>query len=312
MDALSNLLRGVRADGVLLSRLTPSPPWGLRVESRSPLTLCSPLRGEGWLVLPGDVAPTRLRAGDTAIVRGPLSFSYVDGIDDETDRPCTEVCRADSAEVARLDPQEAPEGASSLLVAEFPVHGAVGRRLLDALPPLLMVPADPSCEDILDYIAAEVIAGRPGQQVVLERLLEWVLVCTLRAWFDTPGCAAPPWYLAMADPLVGSALRAIHDDHAQSWTVASLAQTTGVSRATLAKRFTDLVGEPPLTYLTGWRMAVAADLLAEPGATVAGVAARVGYADAFGFSAAFKRTRGMSPSDFRRTLITTPELIDAP
>ncbi|GAB3221388.1 hypothetical protein GCM10027535_19850 [Mycolicibacterium hippocampi] len=84
--------------------------------------------------------------------------------------------------------------------------------------------------------------------------------------------------------------------------MATLADRIGVSRSTLAKRFTELVGEPPLTYLTRWRMTLAADLLIErPDATVAAVARTVGYSEPFGFSAAFKRVRGVNPSEFRRT-----------
>lgn len=305
MDALSTLLRGVRADGVLLSRPAPRPPWGMQVESRSSLMLCSPLRGRGWLMLPGQEEPLLLRAGDTAVVRGPLAFTFTDAPEPQDEWPCSEVCRPGPQTVTLADQSEAQEASTSLLVVEFPVGGEVGRRLLDALPPVLVVPADPSCEATLEVIGAEVAAERPGQQVVLERLLEWVLVCTLRAWFDAEGREAPAWYVALADPVVGPALRAMHGDHARSWTVAALARTARVSRAALAKRFTELVGEPPLTYLTGWRMAVAADLLVEPGATVGEVARRVGYADQFGFSAAFKRTRGVSPSAFRRAS-TTP------
>lgn len=148
-------------------------------------------------------------------------------------------------------------------------------------------------------ITVGIEADRPGQQAVLERVLEWLLVCTLRAWFDSPQGATPAWYAALSDPVVGVALRAIHDDHARPWTVAALADTAGVSRALLANRFEALVGEPPLAYLTGWRMTVAADLLAEPGATVARVARSVGYADPLGFSTAFKRTRGLTPSQWR-------------
>ena len=299
MDALSDLLRGVRADGVQVSSRTPAPPWALRVETGSPLTLCSPMQGEGWLSLPGSEERTLLRAGDTAVIRGPLTFSYVDA-PDSNPVVCEELCYSDSPTTLSTDCAEAPEGSSSLLVAEFPVRGEVGGRLLEALPPLLVVPAEPACEDILDYISAELQVNRPGQRIVLERLLDWILVCTLRAWFDSSDSAAPAWYHAMTDPVVGVALRAIHDDHAEPWTVASLARTTGVSRASLAKRFTDLVGQPPLAYLTDWRMAVAADLLAEPGPTVAQVARQVGYADAFGFSSAFKRTRGITPSEYRR------------
>jgi AraC-like DNA-binding protein len=107
--------------------------------------------------------------------------------------------------------------------------------------------------------------------------------------------------------VVGTALRLLHADPAAPWTVASLADRTGVSRSTLAKRFADLVGEPPLTYLTRWRMTLAADLLVEQGATTVGEIARsVGYSDPFGFSAAFKRVRGANPSEFRRTATAAP------
>lgn len=81
----------------------------------------------------------------------------------------------------------------------------------------------------------------------------------LRTWFARPGAEAPGWYRAMGDPVVGRALRLLQDAPAHPWTVAGLAAGTGVSRAGLARRFTELVGEPPMAYLTGWRFAVAAD-----------------------------------------------------
>jgi AraC-like DNA-binding protein len=154
---------------------------------------------------------------------------------------------------------------------------------------------------VLDHLAAEVAVDAPGQQVVLDRLLDWMLVCTLREWFDRPGGEPPAWWTAQRDPVVGHALRLLHAEPAAPWTVGTLAGRTGVSRSTLAKRFADQVGEPPLTYLTRRRMALAADLLAErEDRTVAEVARTVGYSDAFAFSAAFKRVRGTNPSEFRR------------
>nr|WP_234327263.1 AraC family transcriptional regulator [Streptomyces sp. NRRL WC-3742] len=94
----------------------------------------------------------------------------------------------------------------------------------------------------------------------------------------------------------------MHEDPAHRWTVAELATRVGRSRVTFAARFTGVVGEPPLTYLTGWRMALAADLLRDADATVAAVAHEVGYEDAFAFRVAFKRARGLSPTDWRRQL----------
>jgi AraC-like DNA-binding protein len=99
--------------------------------------------------------------------------------------------------------------------------------------------------------------------------------------------------------VIGRALRLMQHNPAHPWTVAALAGQIGVSRAALARRFTELVGEPPMSYLTGWRLAIAADLLREPEATIDAVARQVGYSSGFALSAAFKRVRGVSPREHR-------------
>lgn len=187
-----------------------------------------------------------------------------------------------------------------LLAATYDVRAQVPQRLLRALPPALVVPDEMDCAAMRDYLEAEIGRGRPGDQIVLDRLLDWLLVCTLRDWFDRPEADPPGWYGALGDAVAGPALRAMHEDPAHPWTTAELARRAGVSRTTLAKRFTELVGDGPVAYLAEWRMTLAADLLTRPELTVAAVARRVGYADAFGFSAAFKRLRGESPTAFRR------------
>ncbi len=133
----------------------------------------------------------------------------------------------------------------------------------------------------------------------MDRLLDWALVCTLRTWFDRAGADAPSWYRGFADPVLAPALRAFHGRPAETWTVASLAAQAGVSRALFARRFTQLMGRPPLAYLTECRMDEAGTLLADTDLSIAQIAKTIGYADAFGFSAAFKRHTGQSPSKFR-------------
>jgi AraC-like DNA-binding protein len=136
---------------------------------------------------------------------------------------------------------------------------------------------------------------------VLDRLLDLVLLTTLREWFDQPEAEPPGWYRALGDPVVGPALRQIHDAPATPWTVARLAREVGVSRATLARRFADLVGEPPMSYLTSWRLSLAADLLQRTDQTVDSIARQVGYVSGYGLSVAFKRVLGARPSDYRAT-----------
>lgn len=308
MDAFADLLRGVRANGSVFGHQVLSPPWSLRFVDGAPLTLLGLLQGEGWII-PDGQAPLRITVGETVVVRGPRPFTFVD--DPATTAPvldCGEHCAVpeNGGTVHHLGwACDDPGGSTTLIVGAYPVRGDIGGRLLEALPQVLTVTEDGDTAAVSEYIAAEVADDRPGHQIVLDRLLDWMLVCTLRAWFDRAETTAPAWYTAMSDPLVGETLRLMHDDPARPWTVAQLAAKVGVSRSAFARRFTTLVGQPPLAYLTHWRMTIAADLLVEPEATIAGVARRVGYADAFNFSAAFKRVKGMSPSNHRAQLVTS-------
>ncbi|CAM5319774.1 AraC family transcriptional regulator [Streptomyces spiroverticillatus] len=307
MDALTDLLRTVHTDGAILRRSVTAPPWSVAHDSAAPLTLYAVLRGRAWVVVPGE-EPVLLAPGDTAVVRGPGPHHIADAPDTP---PRVRVHDAlhctlthDGSELPesatpRLGPRTYgpdPDAPVALVTGAHRVAGSVGRRLLDALPPLLTVPAGDSSATLLTLLTEELDRELPGQQTVLDRLLDLLLVRTLRAWFARPQARPPAWYAALGDPVAGAALKAMHGDPAHPWTVASLAARAGVSRAGLARRFTALVGEPPLSYLTHWRMTLATDLLREPGATVASVARQVGYTNAFAFSTAYKRTLGISPS----------------
>ncbi|WP_328653721.1 AraC family transcriptional regulator [Micromonospora sp. NBC_00330] len=299
MDPFDNLLRGLHAEGAAFGRSVLTPPWALRFTDGAPLTLCVPMRGEGWISHPESDKPRLVRVGEAATVRGPAPFVF--SAEPRSSFEPGELRDVRRGQTAVVDPVGADHSDRLvLLVGVYHVRGRVPQRLLGALPPVLVVPEDQDCAALRDYLDAQLDAGRPGRQVVLDRLLDWLLVCTVRDWFDQPEAEAPGWYRALSDDTVGPVLRAMHDAPGRPWTLSSLAAQAGVSRSTLAKRFTALVGEPPLTYLTDWRMTVAADMLSESTATVAAVARHLGYADAFGFSAAFKRVHGMSPSGHRR------------
>ncbi|MFE3825886.1 cupin domain-containing protein [Streptomyces sp. NPDC059092] len=310
MDVFSDLIRGVRAHGSLFGSSTLSPPWSLHFVDGASLTLCTVLTGAGWIV-PEHHPPERLGVRETIVVRGPATFTFVDELGTRAEPiVCGEDCATPEhgGTRHRLGWHDSGEGtgdndgATTLIVGAYPVRGEISRRLLDALPVVLRVDAGGTSDAVLDQLAAEVALDIPGQQVVLDRLLDWMLVCTLREWLDRPGGHPPAWWTAQRDPVVGEALRLLHSEPAAPWTVSRLARRSGVSRSTLAKRFADLVGEPPLAYLARWRMTLAADLLVEQtSSTVAHIARTVGYADPFAFSAAFKRIRGTNPSEFRRT-----------
>ncbi|MFI9809040.1 AraC family transcriptional regulator [Streptomyces sp. NPDC052301] len=312
MDVLSDLLHRARARNTWVRQLIQRPPWSLTFTDPPPLTVVTTLAGHASVRTDGrTAAPVRLAAGDVALITGPGPHTVADA----PSTPPQMVIHGrrksvvdGSAEDAHRHRNLAPRtygdglpGATIMLRGAYDLSGDVGDRLLGMLPPLAVVPAGPTTRAALDLLATEATRDDPGQDAVLDRLLDLLLVLALRAW-----CAraetAPAWYRALADPAIGEALHLLHEDPARRWTVAGLAARVGMSRAAFAARFTALVGEPPLTYLTDWRMTLAADLLRDAETTVAAVAHEVGYEDPFAFSVAFKRTRGVSPSVWRRQI----------
>jgi AraC-like DNA-binding protein len=171
----------------------------------------------------------------------------------------------------------AADGATVMLTGSYLMEGEVSGRLLRALPTMLALRDDEWDSPVIPLLAEEIVKDEPGQEAVLDRLLDLLLIAVLRAWFARPEAEAPGWYRAYSDPVVGRALRLLHNSPERQWTVADLARETGASRAALARRFHELVGEPPMSFLTGWRIALAADLLLEPDATIGSVAHQVGY-----------------------------------
>jgi transcriptional regulator GlxA family with amidase domain len=149
----------------------------------------------------------------------------------------------------------------------------------------------------IDLLAGELDGTRPGACVVVPNLLDLLLVYLLRSWLAETTTGA--WPRALGDPVTAAALRAMHSAPAAPWSNDRLAAAAGVSRPTLARRFTALVGRPPMTYLTWWRLILAATLLRDTTETLAVIAARVGYGSPYALSHAFHREFGTTPGRYR-------------
>jgi AraC-like DNA-binding protein len=307
MDALTDLLDGPRARGAFMLRSTLSPPWSLRVQDEAPLTLLSMVGDDAW-VIPDAGDPERVAPGDMVVFRGPDPYTVSDDPATEPQivihpgQRCTTPDGTSLSEAMDLGVRawgNDPAGTTVMLIGTYQMRGAVTQRLLSALPPIAIVRGDTWKSPLVDVLGEEIGRDEPGQDVVLDRLLDLLLIATLRAWFSRPDAAAPGWYRAHGDPVAGPALRLLHDDPSHPWTVADLAARVGVSRAALAQRFARLIGEPPMAYLTGVRLAQAADLLRESDATLDAIARQVGYGTAFALSTAFKREHGASPQEYR-------------
>ena len=306
MDPVGGLL-DPRARGAFVLRSLLSAPWSMRIEDGAPLTLVAVVRGSAFLDT--GTAAAEIVPGDVAIVRGPLPYTVADSaatvpqVAIGPDQVCRPVAGASGARpmgpLGLRSWGNDPDGATMLLTGTYHSPAEISRSLLTALPGLAVLRPGEWDSGLIAHITHEVDRDAPGQEVVLDRLIDLVLITAVRTWLARPDARPPRWYTAQDDPIVGVALTCIHARPDRAWTVATLAAEARCSRAALARRFTELVGVPPMTYLTEWRLSCAADMLTRSDATLETIARDVGYSGPFALSAAFKRVRGVSPRSLR-------------
>ncbi|MFG1926877.1 AraC family transcriptional regulator [Cryptosporangium sp. NPDC048952] len=184
-----------------------------------------------------------------------------------------------------------------------------------ALPDLVCLPAradtGPDLPATIDLLSSELSARTPGRDLVLPAMLDVLFVQLIRAWFTERATRqSTGWCVALGDKEIGQSLRAMHDDPAHPWTVASLGKEVGLSRATFARRFAALVGLPPLSYLTWWRLTTAARLLQTTDAPLSAVAQRSGYGSSYAFANAFKREYGIPAGQYRQRHRANDSFVD--
>ena len=306
-DEFSGLLEGPRARGAFTLRGLLASPWSLRIEAESPLTVISMIRGNAHIQHDNGES-VWLEPGDVAITRAPGSYTVADHPDTD---PTIFVypgqdCRApdgrslfDEMMIGTRTWGNDPDAENLMLVGSYESMADVSDRLREALPPILWVKKQEWNSPLIPMLNEEIAKDAPGQAAILDRLLDMLLIAIVRQWFERKETQEMPWYEAKGDRMIGRVLKMIHQDPAQAWTLNSLAAQVGVSRAALARRFQEVVGQSPMAFLTQWRLALAADLLTEPDETLDTIAERVGYSSAFALSSAFKRVRGISPKEHR-------------
>lgn len=287
MDVLSDAIAAVRVGRPTSNRLRAGPDWCYRFAPYEGAGFHVLLRGSGWLV-PDDGEPVTLGPGDAVLV--PHGSAHV---------------LSSTPDAAGAVPFETavaePAGRTEFLCGKYRLSHARQHPLLASLPEVVHLPAEvgrhPDLRAAIDLLGVEVSERRPGSATVLTGLLDVLLVYLIRAWLtDHPD---PGWPRALRDPEVAAALEALHEHPEAPWRIEDLAARVGLSRATLARRFTALTGRPPMAYLTWWRLTTAARLLQDTDLALPSIAAKVGYASPFAFSHAFKRQFGTAPGGFR-------------
>ncbi len=294
MDLLHDHLARARASGGVFARTVVAPPWGLRLSGTIQLALHAVVQGRAWLWLDDPEAALELARGELALVRG--------GLDHHIAHEPAAACLEPAEFKARHATEEHSDDRRTtvFLCGAYRFSGDIGEGLLGALPQVLPLSAavgDP-LHDVIAVLSRELAASEPGQQTVLDRLLDILLVLAIRTSFRTSG-VAPRWYQASADPRLSAALQAIHNDASYAWTVLELAAASGLSRAAFARSFQRALGQAPMQYLTDWRMTLARDYLRTGQATLAHVAELTGYASPYAFAAAFRRHHGQPPGLWR-------------
>lgn len=310
MDGFSGLLEGPRARGAFTLRGLLASPWSLRIEADSPLTVVAMVRGRCHIAHDNGES-VWLEPGDVAITRAPGHYTVAD----HPETPTTvfvfrgQDCRAPDGrslyEAMMLGVRtwgNDPQADTLMLIGSYESAAAVGDRLRNFLPQILWVKNEEWESPLIDLLNVEMERDAPGQAAVLDRLLDMLLIAILRKWFESSGSRKSPWYQAKGDQVISNVLKLLHQDPAYAWTLDSLAAKVGLSRAALARRFREVVGESPMSFLTQWRLALAADLLADQEETLESIAEQVGYSSAFALSSAFKRVRGISPREHRAQL----------
>ena len=304
MDVLTDMLQRSRARGAAFSHSTARGEWGVRFPAASQLAIHGILSGEAYAWTDRPDGARRVLPGDVVLIRGPsqhhMGHAPAAGLVPFEGHPAT---APPSGGALRMSFGSGTGDPTAFFCGAYRFEGDLCAGLLAGLPSLTVVRprAGDSLRATLDVFAGELMRQGPGQQALLDSLLDVIFVQALREQLAADLDAAPSWFRGMADPAIAAALRAIHADPQREWTVAALAAEASLSRATFARRFAQVLGIAPLGYVTDWRMALAREQLRTGDASLAAIARSLGYGSEFSFAAAFKRHHGVAPGRWRAT-----------
>jgi AraC-like DNA-binding protein len=304
VDPVGEALHLLRMTGAFYCRTEATAPWALEMPAFADcLSFHVVTTGGCWLSVEG-TDPLYLRAGDLALVphgRGHQLFSQPGVAPAGRVDQLPQQLISEHYSILRLGGGGAP---STLVCGIVSFADPAARQLVRLLPPVVhtdgaAAPSKTWISEILNLMAAEVRQLRPGGEAVTTRLADILVIQAIRAWIEGDPAARTGWLGALRDEQIGQAIAAVHRNPGHPWTVASLASQAAMSRSAFAARFTQLVGEPAMQYVTRWRMHVALARLQLGPTTVHELATQFGYDSEAAFSRAFKRVIGVSPGAVR-------------
>jgi len=300
MDVLADVLASTRIGNTLFCRKEFKAPWRMEIENANQTSFNIVSRGTCWFRMNDDPELVQIVQGDVILFphgTGRVLVDHPDNIECELYPNISKI--EDENQKSKND------STSTVMFGgcyHFEHNGA--HPLLSLLPAVIHIRADEAerastLQTTLWLLTQEIVRELPGSKVITSRLVDVMFVYIIRSWLEQQPDGSAGWLGALRDTQIGKVLGLIHKGPQQHWTVESLAHEVSMSRAAFARRFTNLVGEPPMTYLTRWRMDIAARLLRDSGDILNSIAIRVGYETESSFSKAFRRFHGVSPGQYR-------------
>ena len=303
MDALSEVLETVHLESVVCRRVELSAPWGLQFGSYDGAVFFVVSRGSCWLEAESVDSSLPLATGDFVVL--PRGQKHILRDDPNSFSAAGEDWLLTSDDLTQqISPFKRSGLSTTLIYGRLHLDGLTANPILAVLPPMIVVRGEeeqalPWLSTTLQLIACEMISARPGAHTVISHLAGILFIHAVRVYIANKEQIGRCWLRALTDPHIGRALTLMHRFPEKPWTVASLATDVGISRSAFATEFRELVGEPPLQYLTRWRMHKAAGWLRQGQKTLAEIATLVGYESEAAFSNAFKRWMHQSPGSYR-------------
>jgi AraC-like DNA-binding protein len=289
---ISQAISSLRVGQGNIRRFRQSGSWGLRYSGLTGSGFHVVLRGSGWLIT-AHAPPVALKEGDIVLVTSGADHGL-----SAAPRALAGLPQV----ILGLDPPDPGPADFEYLCGAYRLEQGQAHPYLSGLPDPIVVSPDYSrhrqLRSVVSLLGQDESPARAGADVTSPALLDLMLVHALRQWLEEQPAGNWP---AISDLAVTAALRMIHDSPQAQWTVSRLSENTGMSRAAFTRRFTALVGKPPIRYLMDWRLNCAARQLRETDAPLAAIARQVGYSTEFAFAAAFRREYGMPPGRFRDT-----------
>jgi AraC-like DNA-binding protein len=315
MDAISQILSGVKLNGAVYFTAEFTAPWGISAPASKAMTATLAPGAEHLviyhLMIEGD-ARVELESGATLdletgdIVIFPHADAHHISSGKGATRPFPDYGINAKIKARDLSPLQAGGGGkvSRLVCGYMSCDPYVCRPIFTGLPAVFKVNirSDSSgqwLENSILHLVEEAASGRVGSEAMLAKLSEALFVDTLRRYVASLPEQQVGWLAGSRDPVVGKSLSLLHSRIAHPWTIADLADEVGISRSALVERFTRYLSEPPMAYLTRWRLESAARSLEQTSRGVAEIAADVGYESEAAFNRAFKRKFGRPPGRYR-------------